>query len=91
MCSTAPPQVIADYNKNMGGVDLHENGIANYRIRIRGKRWWLPLLINLIDSVLVNSWKIYNIANERSLNHLEFKSYIAFSLMKAEEAQLADT
>ncbi|CAH2109193.1 unnamed protein product [Euphydryas editha] len=83
----------------MGGVDLHDNGIANYRIRVRGKKWWWqwppPLVneqrfINLIDSVLVNSWKIYNRANERSLNQLEFKSYVAVSLMKTEEAQLAD-
>lgn len=90
MVNVPQPQVIADYNKNMGGVDLHDNGIANYRIRVRGKKWWWPLFINLIDSVLVNSWKIYNLANERSLSQLEFKSYVAISLMKTEEAQLAD-
>ncbi|CAH2083805.1 unnamed protein product [Euphydryas editha] len=90
MVNVPQPQVIADYNKNMGGVDLHENGIANCRIRVRGKKWWWPLFINLIDSVLVNSWKIYKLANERSLNQLEFKSYVAVSLMKAEEVQLAD-
>ncbi|XP_063913291.1 uncharacterized protein LOC135129951 [Zophobas morio] len=27
------PNVIAEYNKSMGGVDLHDNGIANYRCR----------------------------------------------------------
>jgi len=37
------PNVIQDYNKNMGGVDLHDNGIANYRIRVKGKKWWWPL------------------------------------------------
>jgi DNA excision repair protein ERCC-6 len=31
------PNVIQDYIKNMGGVDLHDNGIANYRIRVKGK------------------------------------------------------
>ncbi|CAH0713964.1 unnamed protein product, partial [Brenthis ino] len=90
MVNVPQPQVIADYNKNMGGVDLHDNGIANYRIQVRGKKWWWPLFINLIDSVLVNSWKIYNLANERSLSQLEFKSYVTVSLMKTEEAQLAD-
>lgn len=47
----------------MGGVDQHGNGIANYRIRIRGKKLWWPLFINMIDSAIVNYWRIYNIEN----------------------------
>ena len=31
------PNAIAQYNKFMGGVDLHDNGIANYRSRVLGK------------------------------------------------------
>ncbi|XP_050064316.1 piggyBac transposable element-derived protein 3-like [Aphis gossypii] len=31
------PNVIQDYNKNMGGVNLHDNAIENYRIRVKGK------------------------------------------------------
>lgn len=90
MMNVQQPQVIADYNKNMGGVDLHDNGIANYRIRVRGKKWWWPLFINLIDSVLVNAWKIYNMVNEETLSQLEFKSYVAVTLLKSEEAQLTE-
>ncbi|KAK9729882.1 Transposase IS4 [Popillia japonica] len=29
------PNIIEKYNSHMGGVDLHDNAIANYRIRIR--------------------------------------------------------
>lgn len=76
------PNVIHHYNKYMGGVDLHDNGIANYRIRIRGKKWWWPLFINMIDSMIVNSWKIYRIANESKVSQLEFRSQIATTLLK---------
>lgn len=76
------PNVISDYNYFMGGVDLHDNGIANYRIRIRGKKWWWPLFVNMIDSTVVNSWKIYNIANDTSISQLEFRSMLAVVLMK---------
>ncbi|CAH0562903.1 unnamed protein product [Brassicogethes aeneus] len=55
-----PKDMISKYNKYMGGVDLHDNGVANYRIRVMGKKWWWPLFINTIDSALVNSWKLFN-------------------------------
>ncbi|KAK9717321.1 Transposase IS4 [Popillia japonica] len=77
--------MIAQYNKYMGGVDLHDNGVSNYRINVRGKKWWWPLFINLLDSTSVNAWKIYNIANETQMTQLELKSYIVVRLMKTED------
>ena len=76
------PNVIAEYNKSMGGVDLHDNGIANYRCRVMGKKWWWPIFSNAVDSAVVNAWKIYHIANETKLSQLEFKSYVALRLLK---------
>lgn len=38
--SIPQPKVIAGYNQHMGGVDLHDNGICNYRINVKGKKWW---------------------------------------------------
>lgn len=35
--SVKKPSMTYNYNKNMGGVDLHDNDIANYRIKIREK------------------------------------------------------
>lgn len=87
--SVPQPNVMAQYNKYMGGVDLHDNAIANYRIRIRGKKWWWPLFTNLIDSAIVNSWKIYNTANEEKMSQLDFRSYLVMTLMKSEECSNA--
>lgn len=59
--------VISAYNKHMGGVDLHDNAIANYRIKIQGKKWWWPLFTNIIDSVIVNSWKLHRISTNTKM------------------------
>lgn len=50
--------VIQQYNKHMGGVDLHDNAVSNYRIGIRGKKWWWSLFVNAMDNAMVNAWKL---------------------------------
>ncbi|XP_050316175.1 piggyBac transposable element-derived protein 3-like [Anthonomus grandis grandis] len=76
------PYAISQYNKFMGGVDLHDNGIANYRSQILGKKWWWPIFCNALDSLVVNAWKIYNLVNKKS--QVDFKSYIALRLLKTD-------
>lgn len=49
------PHVIKEYNACMGGVDLHDNAIANFRIGIRGKKWWWPLFTNLLGNMMVSA------------------------------------
>lgn len=53
------PRLIATYNKGMGGVDQHDNGVQNYRINIRSKKWYWPLIVTSLDSAVVNSWKLH--------------------------------
>lgn len=76
--------VIAQYNKYMGGVDLHDNGIASYRCQVFGKKWWLPLFCNSLDSLVVNAWKIY-VINEKKISQVDFKSYVALRLLKTDK------
>lgn len=76
--------MISEYNKFMGGVDLHDNAIANYRTKILGKKWWWPLFSNVLDSAIVNAWKIFNLVNDKKMSQLDFKSYIASRLLKIE-------
>jgi len=85
------PNVIQDYNKNMGGVDLHDNGIANYRIRVKGKKWWWPLFTNAVDSAVVNSWKFYNLVNGEKVSQFDYRSKLVLSLVKSEENKNEET
>ncbi|XP_065320355.1 piggyBac transposable element-derived protein 3-like [Gordionus sp. m RMFG-2023] len=67
------PNMVTAYNKHMGGVDLCDNLISTYRIKIRGKKWWWPIFTNFIDVALVNSWKIWKFVNRD-----DKKSLLAF-------------
>ena len=70
------PNLIREYNQGMGGVDLHDKGVANYRIRTRGKTWWWPLFINSLDMAAVNAWKFFQLTNGDRASQLDFKSCI---------------
>lgn len=78
------PKVIADYNKHMGGVDLLDNFVSNYRINIKGKKWWWPIFVNCIDIAKVNAWKLYREFVDSKTTLLDFQRAIAVSLLKSE-------
>lgn len=79
------PNTIFQYNQGMGGVDLHDNAIANYRIRIRGKKWWWPLFTNGIDSAIVNAWKLYTLVTGEKTSQIDFRSQIVLTILRREE------
>lgn len=80
--SVPQPKVIATYNKYMGGVDLHDNAVANYRITVRGKKWWWPLFINMLDSAIVNAWKMHRLVySDKIISQLDFRSELVRSLI----------
>lgn len=57
MVAIEQPYLVNQYNKYMGGVDLFDNAMNNYRIRVRGKKWYWPLVTNAFDAAMVNAWK----------------------------------
>ena len=48
------PSAVKIYNHTMGGVDLHDQFVANYRVRIRSKKWWWPHFNWVVNSSAVN-------------------------------------
>lgn len=53
------PQVVQEYNINMGGVDLMNQMISYYRIFIRSKKWTLRMVTHFIDFSVIQSWIEY--------------------------------
>lgn len=50
------PKLISKYNENMGGVDRVDENIEHYRISVRGKKWYFPILTYLFNVCANNAW-----------------------------------
>ena len=48
------PNIIKQYNNYIGGGDLADYMVANYRIDIGGKKWLWPIFSNYFDVSIVN-------------------------------------
>jgi hypothetical protein len=69
------PLLVSTYNKYMGGVDRLDQNIAQYRIRIRNRKWYWPLVAYLLQVSMHNAWQLYRglpTASQHPLSHLEF-------------------
>ncbi len=66
------PHAIHKYNQNMGGTDRTNQNINNYRISIRGKKWWWSLFTWMLDASVQNAWSL---AREKTpkLTQLRFR------------------
>lgn len=58
------PQLVTEYNHNMGGVDLLDSHIGRYKIKFRSRKWYMRLFYHLIDLTVVNSWCLYKRVQE---------------------------
>ena len=70
----------------MGGVDLMDRLLASYRPRIRGKKWWWPLFVNVLNVSVVASWRLHCALSDSPMDHLSFRRDIAMCLMKTSPA-----
>ena len=81
------PFLILEYNHRMGGlfVDSFDNAMNNYRIKVHGKKWYWPLLINAFDAVVVNKWKLKIVCakydNAKVMSQTDFRVEIAEALI----------
>lgn len=75
------PYVIGKYNTYMGGTDRMDEDLSRYRIGIRSKKWYWPILTWLIDAAIQNAWIIHKCSG-RQITNLNFRREIATSYLK---------
>ncbi|KAI0208408.1 hypothetical protein LSAT2_030110 [Lamellibrachia satsuma] len=85
------PNVITQYNKNMGGVDLCDRMISYHRMEARTKRWNLRVISHFIDMVLSNCWIEHRIDSQSTMQLYDFRSTVALALMNAEPESSCDS
>ncbi|XP_027218790.2 piggyBac transposable element-derived protein 4 isoform X1 [Penaeus vannamei] len=79
------PRVVREYNRAMGGVDLHDQLVSYYRSPNRTKKWTVRVVLHLLDAVTVNCWLEYRKDMEsKSKQYLDFKLILADQLMSGD-------
>jgi hypothetical protein len=76
------PRLIKSYNENMGGVDRGDQNLSEYRVSIRGKKWYFPLFAHCVDMAMQNAWRLHK-SNRGKLDLLEFRRSVATELLES--------
>lgn len=79
------PQIIKEYNRNMGGVDLMDSFMGRHKVTIKTRKWTNRIFYHLLDMVMVNSWVLYKRAHPdradcQSMKQADFRRNIAATL-----------
>ena len=77
------PSIIDDYNQYMNGVDIADHLRSNYSTQLTSHRTWMPLFYWLLDTVVINSYRIYQQAHPQSL-HKDFREALVKALTISE-------
>lgn len=79
------PEIIANYNIAMGGVDKMDSLVAGYRTRIRQRKWYWPIFAYLVDVSVSNAWLLMkkHLPKDKNCSSLlVFRRYIANWLLQ---------
>ena len=77
------PLCFYQYNQDMGGVDLLDKFISQYRPTIQAKKWYWPLFVNCIEMLTVAAWRLHvTVQASPRLEFLEFIRSVVAGLLK---------
>ena len=74
------PNIVKDYNKNMGGVDLLDSLTSLYKYPIKSRRWYMYIFYHTISMSVVTAWLWHRrhcaLRKEKSLKLCDFQSQV---------------
>ena len=76
------PQVVKNYNKYMGGVDLVDSQVAVYRSNVRKNKWWFSIFTTGVSIMCVNAWRLWNTLHPSpKMPYIEFVREVCVSIL----------
>jgi len=77
------PQVVIQYNKSMGGVDVADQMLTSYPMeRKRKRKWYQKMFRHLLNQATLNSYILHKKYSSSPMNHLEFQKKLFNSLIE---------
>ena len=74
------PNLVQNYNRDMGGVDLLGSAVSQLRPMIHFKKFYGPLVINCFGVLRVAAWRLHRALGGK-LDHLEFSRSLVRNLL----------
>lgn len=74
------PQVIRQYNRHMGGVDLLDADMAKARIIMRSRKWYMRIFYHLLDFSVCNARFLHNKVVEEDKTMIDFRIALGTTL-----------
>ena len=56
-----------------------------YRPTKRGKKWYWPLFVNLLNTTVVAAWKIHCQIGDKKITYIDFRRQVTLCLLKAQQ------
>ena len=53
------PEIILDYNRTKGGVDIMDQMVSTYTCKRQTKRWPMTFFFNIIDVAVLNAFTVF--------------------------------
>lgn len=66
------PHLVHNYNQHMGGVDLLDRFLSDYRPKLRNKKWWWNIFANFLNMAVVAAWRLHRDL-KGDMPHLPFR------------------
>jgi hypothetical protein len=67
------PQIVMDYNRQMGYVDKGDRMANSYSISWRAFKWMKKLFFHLLDLAILNSYTLHSSCGGKKISHRDFQ------------------